>query len=262
MWKTCLGLVALAVLLSAGRAQSPQPATGVPAAPGVEPGPSTLDGYLAHWEEAMKKISTLAVACSRTEVDKVYQTRKVYSGTIHFSKPSYFFWHMALKDKPQEYERFVCTGQNIYRYVPAKKEIEIFPAPKTTADGRLAEDSSLAFLFGMKAGEAKQRYELKLHNVDAHYIYVDVTPKNKVDQADFVKARLILNKDSYLPRQIWFMQPNNSEVLWDIPNMQSGVKIKQEVFAIPGLPKDWRYVRGESGPATTGPRVVREQKKE
>src|SRR5205823_6200617 len=83
---------------------------------------------------------------------------------------------------------------------------------------RLAEDSSLAFLFGMKAAEAKTRYELKLHNVDANYVYVDVVPRNAVDRADFTKARLVLNKDTFLPRQLWF-EHTGGEVLWDMPNV-------------------------------------------
>jgi TIGR03009 family protein len=254
-------MLALAVTTSAGLAQDPPPVAPTPerqAAPALDPARNALDAYLMKWEEAMKKVTTLAVACSRTEVDKVYQTRKVYSGTIHFKKPAYFFWHMAVKDKPADYERFVCTGTFIYRYVPRKKEVEVFPAPKTTAEGRLAEDNSLAFLFGMKAIEAKARYDLKLHNVDANYIYVDVSPKNPVDKADFTKARVILNKDSYLPRQIWFEHPNSGEVLWDIPNMQSGVPIDARVFAVPDIPRDWKMVKAEAGGQ---PRVIRQQQK-
>jgi TIGR03009 family protein len=256
-----LAMLALVVTCSAALAQEPRlvaPAPEGPAAPALDPTRNALDAYLLKWEEAMKKVDTLAVACSRTEVDKVYQTRKVYSGTIHFKKPTFFFWHMAVKDKPAEFERFVCTGTNIYRYVPSNKVVEVFPAPKTTAEGRLAEDNSLAFLFGMKATEAKARYDLKLHNVDANYIYVDVTPKNQVDKADFTKARVILNKDSYLPRQIWFEHPNSGEVLWDIPTMQSGVKLDQRIFAVPEVPKGWQLTRAEAGGQ---PRVIRQQQK-
>ena len=59
--------------------------------------------------------------------------------------------------------------------------------PKTTTEGKLADDSSLAFLFGMKAAEAKARYDLQLHKADQNFIYVDVVPKNPVDRADFTK---------------------------------------------------------------------------
>lgn len=258
---TCLAQTLLALSLMTSALQA-QPSARTPAeTPKVDPAKDTLDQYLMHWEAAMKKVESLAVACNRTEHDKVYQTKKTYTGTIHFVKPTMFFWNMQVKDKPGDWERFVCTGQYIYQYVPGQKEIRVYPAPKTNGEGKLANDSSLAFLFGMKATEAKARYDLKLHQVDGNYVYIDVTAKQALDRADFTKARVVLNKDSYLPRQIWFEHPNSGEVLWDIPNMQPNVKIDRKVFDAPQAPKDWKMVRGDA--AATGkdqnppPRVVR-----
>jgi TIGR03009 family protein len=244
MRKTLLAAAAMWCLVPSAPAQPPEPAK------------NELDAFLQRWEDAMRKIDTLAVACTRTEVDAVYKTKKAFTGTIHFVKPSYFFWHMAVKDKPGEYERYICTGTYIYQYVPSEKTIKYYAAPKTTTEGKLADDSSLAFLFGMKAGEAKGRYDLKLHKVDQNFIYVDVVPKNAVDKADFTKARLVLNKDSYLPRQIWFEHPNAGEVLWDLSTIQPGAKIDMKVFAAPETPKDWKLVPGQ----TSQPRVIRQQK--
>jgi len=254
MRKTCLALLALCC---ASHAAWGQPA---PAAP-LDPSRDALDSHLLRWEESMKKLNSLAVACTRTEIDAVYKTRKTLTGTIHFQKPTYFFWHMGVKDKPAEYERLICTGTHIYQYLPSQKEIRYYPAPKTNAEGRLADDSSLAFLFGMKAAEAKNRYELKLHNVDANYVYVDVVPRNAVDRADFTKARLVLNKDTFLPRQLWF-EHTGGEVLWDLPNVQSNAQIARGIFAPPATPKDWKLVRGQeagpgNGPGSPQPRIIR-----
>ncbi len=121
--KTCLAVLVLCGLAGVGLAQAPAPPA--PAAPGqLDPARNALDAYLMRWEDAMRKVDSLAVACNRTELDPTYKTRKTYTGTIHFVKPTYFFWHMAVKDKPQEYERFVCTGTHIYQYVPAYKLIK------------------------------------------------------------------------------------------------------------------------------------------
>jgi TIGR03009 family protein len=247
-----LFLAALALGCLVGKAPAQEPERPAP----LDPEKNQLDNYLTRWEDAMRKVDSMAVACTRTEVDAVYKTKRVYSGTIHFLRPSYFFWHMAIKDKPQEFERFICTGTYIYQYVPAEKKIVYYPAPKTTSEGRLADDSSLAFLFGMKAGEAKARYDLKLHNVDKNYIYVDVTPRNAVDKADFLRARLVLDKSSFLPRQIWFEHPNAGEVLWDLTKLEPGASIPKTAFAAPQTPKDWKLVAGQ----TSQPRVVRPQK--
>src|SRR5262249_512567 len=159
-----------------------------------------------------------------------------------------FFWNMQVKDKPGEFERLICTGTYLYQYLPSQKQIKVYPAPKTTNDGKLADDSSLAFLFGMKAAEAKARYDLKLPNADANCVCVDVVAKASVDKADFIKARLVLSKDTYLPRQLWFEHANSGEVLWDLTTTQANVALKKEVFAAPSKPKDWEMVNAQTAP--------------
>ena len=57
----------------------------------------------------------------------------------------------------------------------------------------------------------------------------------------------MLNKDSFLPRQIWF-ENNAGEVLWDLSTIQTGVKLDPlKVFAAPEMPRYWKLVPGESG---------------
>jgi TIGR03009 family protein len=255
MRKSCLALLAVGVLGSVGLPQSPTPPPAAPPAAAADAQHADLDKYLGRWEDAMKTVNSLAVACTRTEIDPTYKARKSWTGTIHFLKPTMFFWHMAIKDKPTDYERYICTGTYIYQYIPELKQIKYYAAPKTTAEGKLTDDSSLAFMFGMKAAEAKARYDLKLHNVDQNYVYIDVVSKNPVDRADFVKARLVLNKDSFLPRQLWFETPNSGEVLWDLTTIKPNAPMNKEIFAAPQTPKDWKLVPGQAQP-----RVIRSQK--
>ena len=98
----------------------------------------------------------------------------------------------------------------------------------------------------MKAEEAKKRYELKLAKEDTYYIYVDITPRSAADKADFQRARLVLNKSNYLPRQLWFEHANRSEVMWDIPNLQVGMALDRRAFDAPQAPKGWKIVAGEN----------------
>ena len=270
MRKTWIALLALAAATAAGRAQapatSPPSAPAVPAAAPFDPDRNPLDRYLQRWEEAMKKVDTLALACTRKEIDKVYRTEKTYEGTIHFLKPTYFFWDMRVKGKPQDFERIICSGQFIYQFVPAERVIRVYPGPKVGPSGRIAEDTSIAFLFGMKATAAKERYTLSLFKEDKFYIYVDVIPKRDIDKADFQKARIVLNRDTFLPRQLWFEHPNAGQVIWDIPTIQSGVPLQKITFATPKAPPGWKMVPGQSAPQrltnnTQQPaRVIRDQK--
>src|SRR5205814_1050605 len=167
---------------AASRAQAPatSPPTAPAAAPAAapfDPDRNPLDRYLLRWEEAMKKVDTLALACTRKEIDKVYRSEKSYQGTVHFLKPTYFFWDMRVKGKPQEFERLICSGQFIYQFVPAERVIRVYPGLKVGPHGGIGEDSSIAFLFGMKGTAAKERYSLSLFKEDKLYIYVDVIPK-------------------------------------------------------------------------------------
>jgi TIGR03009 family protein len=263
-----LPVVCVAVPLTGQvRGQQPPPQSAKPAAPAaatLDPDRNALDRHLVRWEEAMKKMRTLALACSRTEVEKVLQTKKVYEGTIHFARPTYFFWDMKVKGKPQEFERLIGTGQFIYQYLPGQKELRVYTAPKPRPGGGLADDSSIAFLFGMPAAEAKRRYELSLFREDRFYVYVDIVAKRDVDKVDFRKARIVLHRDTYLPRQLWFEHPNGSEVTWDIPTIESNKAIPQTVFAAPPTPKGWKMVQGQSPAQRQGtgqPRLYRPQQR-
>ena len=68
--------------------------------------------------------------------------------------------------------------------MPDQKEIlvqKVEPKP-----GQVVEDNFLAFLFGMKADDAKKRYKLTLLQPpkgDVWYHYVDVEPRDNADPA-------------------------------------------------------------------------------
>ncbi len=117
----------------------------------------------------------------------------------------------------------------------------------------------MSFMFGMKAEEAKKRYVLKLALEDKWYIYVDVLPRFASDKAEFARARLVLDKNTFLPRRLWFEHANGNEITWDIPRVQAGVSIDRRVFDAPKVPKDWKLVP-VSADTNTPPRVVRPKK--
>jgi TIGR03009 family protein len=239
---------------------NPPPGTGAPQTPQAPQAPQTpqpgnketlldpardpLDRYLLRWEDEMKKVQTLAAECVRDEKNKTFNTEQRFVGRAYYMKPNFAILHMQKKDKPQEYEKFVCTGTYLYQFLPAQQEIRVhqLPAPKP-GEGKIADDSFLSFMFGMKAEEAKRRYDLKLTKETPDYIYIDITPRFPPDKADFARARIVLNKDSFLPRQLWFEQPNKDEVLWDIPRLDSKANLKREDFAPPATPQGWKLVQ-------------------
>lgn len=265
--------MALTALLLASLPAFAQPPRTPPAAPPAAAN-ATLDRYLQRWEEEMRKVQTLAAQINRLDRDKSFETTTRFSGYAQYMKvpspgggaPLNLAMLELRLDGKELAEKFVCTGTYLYHFVPAQKEVRAYEMPKPKPGpkpGQVADDSIMSFLFGMKASEARRRYELKLFKEDTWYIYVDITPRSPEDRRDFQRARVVLNKGTFMPRQLWFEHPNGNEVTWDIPTIRSGVELKRANFDKPEVPPGWKLVpvsrtgpeRGTPPPAP--PRVIR-----
>lgn len=264
-------LLLLIALLTSGsmlHAQTTPQTTSAPAASSAE-----LDGYLKRWEEKMRDIKSLTALLARIDKDKSFNTVTKYQGTAQYMKAGsgtsvLNLAHLELKQegKSDFTEKFISTGTYLYQFLPGPKEIRAYEMPKPKP-GQVADDNFLTFLFGMKAEEARRRYVLALYKVDQYYIYIDVAPRFPADRADFTRARLVLNKDTFLPRQLWFEHPNGNEITWDIPRLQADVTLDRRLFDAPRTPPGWKLVpvsratsAASPAPAAAGdppPRVVR-----
>ncbi len=246
------GLV-LATLVLANLPASAQQAQQTPATPPAAADNKALDEHLNKWEAAMKRVETLGAQLTRIDKDPVYEHVQKLTGTAYYMRAgngptaqNLALLQMTVDGQKEPKEKFICTGTYIYQFLPEQKEIRYYKLPKPEP-GQAAEDNNLlSLLFGMKAEDAKRRYELKLSNEDANYIYVYITPRSAADKADFQNARLVLNKSNYLPRQLWFEHANRSTVLWDIPNLQVGMALDRRVFDAPQAPPGWKLVPGEN----------------
>ena len=239
-------------------AGTPASAQQAPAAGGPPPAASRLDVLLAQWERAMTGIQSIEAQCTRTSIDKTFNVVEVYEGVARYMKPNLAMLHMVKKGKPEIFEKYVCTGTFLYEYAPAEKVIRVheLPPPKP---GQVADDNFLSFLFGMKAEEAKRRYDLKLVKgppEDQWYYYVEILPRFPADKADFSKARLVLNAQTFLPRELWFEQPNKNEVKWDIPRITPGAVVNRTDFTSPAPPPGWKLERVPKNNAPP-PRAIR-----
>lgn len=251
-----------ALLLTASclLAQLPPAQSTLPQAPPQDP---KLEELLFQWEKVMTNVQSLVAYCTRTTVDKVWQTTEVYEGSAKFLKSplpnqsSRASLEMFKKGKPEVFEKYVCSGTFLYEYAPANKVIRVheLPPPK---QGQISDDNFLSFLFGMKAVEAKNRYNLTyVPPNDKWYYYLEVTPRSASDKADFTKARLVLTASTYLPRQLWFEQPNGNQVTWDFPKVVNNAEQNAAAFAQPDLPPGWQFVRV---PRDTQARIIRQGK--
>lgn len=244
------------LLVGVASAQSPQQPTATPA---LDPARDRLDALLLRWEQEMRNVQSLEADCIRTTDDKTWGHKDVRVGKAKFLRPGLALLEMRDRENPQEFEKYVCTGTYVYEYRTQAKQIVVheMPPPKP---GQVADDSFLSFLFGMKAEEAKRRYQMQLANPnDPHYVYIDIFPRLPSDKADFQWARMVLNNKTFLPRQLYFVQPNQNSILWDIPRIMNGARLSRTEFTSPAVPAGWSMVKAPRQ-NDLPPRVVRPTK--
>jgi len=255
-------LVMMGVSGTALIAQQPANPGGAPIQfPAVTLNPATnrLDAILLSWEQAMRPMQSASAQCTHTVVDKVLKDTQVYEGTAHFMKPDLAIIDLKMKGRPQDVEHVICTGTFVYQFVPANQIIKVFDL-KT---GQSNQDNFLPFLQGMKAQDAKARYDLTLVKEDKLYTYIKIVPRLLEDKADFREARLVLWSQTLLPRELRFVEPNGNESIWDIPKIEANPRtLNRTVFTAPKLPPGWKWEKAPvlQNPAPRSdlpPRVIR-----
>jgi TIGR03009 family protein len=258
-------LLALAIaLLGVSVALAQQP----PAAP-TAPDQSKLVPHLEKWEKAMAGLDSLVIECKRTDKKVTFGTTDLFVGKAFFVKDKADIFALiqmekmdkadpTKKDKSGFYERLVCNPTAIYQYQPTEKKISFLQIPPRKP-GDATDDNLLGFLFGMTAKQATERYKLKLVKEDKDYVYVEVLPVRATDKVDFEMARICLDRDTFLPRQLWFRQANGDEVVWDLPSVSKNVKIDRKYFEKPELPKGWTFDEIKKDPK---PSVIRPKGKD
>jgi TIGR03009 family protein len=249
--------LALACVLLGGAPARAQQAPAAP--PAAEPANAQLDQILVNWEKAMTGVDKLVAQIVRTDKDKVYQSTSVFEGYAKFMRPNRAMLKLEKRGKPEVYEQLIYTGTYLYQYVPQQKEIRVhqLPPPKT---GQVSDETFLSFLMpGMKAAAARDRYQMTLLPPppnDTWYYYLLIQPKSQADRSEFTRARLVIHRSSYLPRELWFEEPNGNESKWDFPRVQTNVPFPATEFATPATPTGWRMVTVPPQPA---PRIIRQQ---
>jgi TIGR03009 family protein len=220
-------------------AGQPVPGIDAPAAPALDPR-NELDALLIQWEQKMKAVQAIEAECVRTETDPVTNTTEVYQGRARFLKPDRAELWMVKQKNRDVYERFLCTGRQLYEFRPQTRLVRVHTLPPRAPGQPALDDNFLGLLSGMDAREAKRRYDLQLVKKDQWYYYLVVKPRLPADKAEFTEARLVLLAQTMLPREISFIPPNGNIIKWDIPRLNPAAAIGPADFAPPQLPRDWK----------------------
>jgi TIGR03009 family protein len=226
------------------------PKAAAPAPAALDPANNRLDAILMQWEAKMKTYNAVGAEVTRTDKSKQTGFTDIHTGTAKLLRPGYAALHLTKQGAQDRYEWFICTGTELHEYIARDKVVRIRPLPAGFLEQ--PDDNFLAFLFGPKATTVKQRYDIKLVKEDQWYVYLEMVPKNNDDRVDFVRGRIVLSIQTYLPRQLWFEQPNADEVIWDFPRMDPTIRLDRAQFVAPVVPAGWTVTKLPP-PATPAP---------
>lgn len=260
-----LALGGLVVLTAPAAAQQAYQTQTQGAAPQTQAAPADprLDTLLNQWEAKMVSVQSIHAKVIRERKDAIFREIQVFEGEAKYMKPNFAILDLHQRDKPGRIEKYICTGTYLYEFKQTEKVVRVHEMLKT---GQVPDDNFLTFLFGMKAKDAKERYDMQYLPDDQYYYYVRVLPRRVEDKADFKEARLAITKGSFFPRMLTFIEPNGNELTWHIPVIQDNAALDRREFMQPTLPEGWRWQavpreKTAAQPVNKGPepRVVRPQ---
>jgi TIGR03009 family protein len=201
-------------------------------APVAEP-EAKVEACLNGWQKATAGLTNFRFALTLKRTNPTFpDTPKTYSGSVLCMKPSFARMRLGYDaDKTgNEYEAFICNGKAVYEYNGLAKTITEWklPDPKTNPAGA-TDNLMLDFLSGMKAKDARERFDISLYKEDekGNYIYLDVKPKLAKDKAEFQQLRMALygssTKWTYLPAQVYLVKPSGDTEQWSFKEPQTNI---------------------------------------
>jgi len=185
-----------------------------------------LEAILVRWEQESSKIVFLQGKHYRQELNKVFCQEKRSEGAFFFQAPDRGRFEMQgiepqkgqvakilnpANQQPYELaagtdECWICNGMNVLQINHAEKQFEEMEIPEEMR-GKNIVQSPLPFLFGMKAEEAKRRFELRLHEETATTYTIDAKPLQEIDARNYQYARIVLDKRTMVPTAVKLIDP-------------------------------------------------------
>ncbi len=218
------------------RANAADPNTGKPIDPRVE-------ALLEVWSKRTKEIKRLQGSHIRSVRDFSWGTETVAEGKFYVETPDKGRFDLVpysrkLPAKPiprkspngkvvnlkvqssNKKERWICDGNEIKAIDDDNKTYEAIKIPPSQR-GENIMDGPLPFLFGMAPERAKARYEFKLIAENETAYAIEVTPKWKQDAIDWIKAKLILDREMCLPLEVYLYNPaGTTETVYKFSSLQ------------------------------------------
>jgi TIGR03009 family protein len=198
-----------------------------------------LEAVLAAWHNKTKDIKKLQGQHTRWTFEKTFQVAKSSSGKFYYEAPDRGRIDLlpdppaTIKDidpkqegtqvlqpgtpnaftlKPDQPERWICDGKQVLKIDDTAKTYEAIAIPPEHR-GQNIIDGPLPFLFGLPPDKAKQRYAMKLGEINQpNAIYIIATPLQRFDAANWQRADIMLDATTYLPTLVKLLDPSGNRV--------------------------------------------------
>ncbi len=209
----------------------------------IEPLPPELEKILLEWERQSSKIEKLVGEHQRIVYNGVFEVEKRSDGKFYYESPDkgrIDLKGMKIDDaevskrvnkksgQPYRIEadqetRWICTGKEVMNINDDEKTFEMFPLPPDLQGANII-NGPLPFLFGMKAEEAKKRFEISFVAEDdpkknnKNVVWLTARPRQMADKENFQEATIILDRTRYLPHAVKLLDPSgNMETVYNFP---------------------------------------------
>jgi hypothetical protein len=221
-----------------------QPAVKAPAPKiKIEPVSQEMRDLLALWEEQTKGITTLSCPITKYEFDTVFAKETRSIGTIYFQNPDKgrIDWEPADADRMQKpagrhdtegkpfrvnagaKSKWICTGKMIYILDIMAKSYDRVEIPPQM-QGQNITNTSLPFIFGMKAQDAIDRYALRFgdrHNPEGvgadqngkpprKILHIVANPFDPEIAREYTQADILLDAVTFRPLNLRTTDPAGS----------------------------------------------------
>ncbi len=190
--------------------------------PAAKPLDPRLQQVLQLWAQKTKVIRKLEGNHTRVTYDEVFKVEKRARGLFYYESPdkgridvSVVKVEDSTKGRPgftvqsDLPSRWICDGLRVTSLDDVRKVATILPIPKE-GQGANIMDGPLPFLFGMPAEKAKKRYRFELLKITKDDVWLQVLPRTRTDAMNWKEAKVILMKDTFLPRAVQLLDPTGN----------------------------------------------------
>jgi TIGR03009 family protein len=201
-----------------------------------------VEKILQDWERVTSQFKKLVGEFDVMKFDVTFETEKTGKGKFAYEAPDKGNYErrgveikkgeksLKLNKDGEPYtlqslapERWICNGKEIIKIDEYEKTYVKLPIPPED-QGQNIMDSPLPFLFGMKAEQAKLRYNIKLLKQNEKQIKLEVTPLRRSDAENWDRAIIVIDAKRFVPEGVRLFDPTGTETIHVFRNVEVNPK--------------------------------------